>query len=153
MYYSTYHSLDSSKNSTFHVVADNATIVELMADIQATCGSLVNNDTSTVSGSRGPIALSNNSDSQPQPESSVQYYRASSISLTLDGYNNTAAFSDDANAAPVSLGYDYDGSLLACLNTTIGEASLLIDGSAALFLLPGWLMLSVGVGVGALMSV
>jgi len=153
MYYSTYVSQDSTKNSTFHIVADNSTITELMADIAADCGGLINNSTSTVPGTRNATAMSNSSTTQPQPESSVQYYRASSISLTLDGYNNTAALSDNDNATADPLPNNYDGSLLACLNTTIGEAALLVDGSAALFLLPGWLMLGVGVSVGALMSV
>jgi len=152
MHYSTYHSIDASKNTTFHIVGDNATIVELMTDIQAICGSLLNNDSSTGSTTRQPTAFLTNESAQRLPESAIQYYRASSIALTLHGYNNTAALSDDVNAVPVSLGNNYDGSLLACLDTTIGEASLLIDGSALLSLLPSWMMLAMGVSVGALMS-
>lgn len=155
MYYSTYVSQDTSKNSTFHVVADNATVVELMQDIEADCGSLINNGSSTFTGSRNPVAMSNSSTSQPQPESSVQYYRASSLALTLDGYNNTAALLDNESAPATPLPNNYDGSLLACLNSTIGDAALLVDGDGAgsLFLLPTWLIFGVGMGVGAVMAI
>jgi hypothetical protein len=153
LYYSTYVSQDPSKNGTFHIVADNSTVVDLMAYIQSDCGTFINNGSSTFAGSRDPAAMTD-SLTQPQPESTVQYYRASSIALTLDGYNNTAALSDNETAPATSLPNDYDGYLFACLNSTIGEAALLVDGDSAglLFLLPSWLILGVGVGLGTIMS-
>lgn len=154
--YTTYVSQDSSKNSTFRIVADYSTIAELMLDIEADCGKLINNGSSTFTGSRNPVAMTNTgTPSQPMPESAIQYYRASSIALTLDGYNNTAALSDDESAPPTSLPSNYDGYLLACLNSTIGESALLVDGATSgLFLmLPTWALLSMGIGLGTIMSI
>ena len=64
----------------------------------------------------------------------MQYYRASTVALTLDGYNNSATFNDDNNdndtMSPLPDGIDMD--LLNCLNGTVGEAVPLIDGAAGL---------------------
>jgi hypothetical protein len=64
----------------------------------------------------------------------VQYYRASTVALTLDGYNNSATFNDDNSnedaMSPLPGGIDMD--LLNCLNATVGEAVPLIDGAAGL---------------------
>ena len=66
----------------------------------------------------------------PSPGEVVQYYRASSVALTLDGYNNTAALSGDANATAVPLPSNIDTTLLTCLNDTIGEAVPLFEDAA-----------------------
>lgn len=68
----------------------------------------------------------------PQPESTIQYYRASSVSLTLNGYNNSAAFEPEG-AKDTPLPSSVDTTLLNCLNLTIGAATPLIDGG-----LPRW---------------
>jgi len=67
----------------------------------------------------------------------VQYYRASSVVLTLDGYNDTAALGENVtNAADpiyhVPLPNTTDTTLLNCLNETIGAAVPLADGAYAL---------------------
>jgi hypothetical protein len=53
------------------------------------------------------------------PEQAVQYYRASSFALTLDGYNNTASLASnqppDNNTAPPVMA---DTPLPTSLNTT-----------------------------------
>ena len=59
----------------------------------------------------------------------MQYYRASTVALTLDGYNNTGAFSEDDNAPDTPLPTNIDTNLLNCLNTTIGEAVPLVDAA------------------------
>jgi hypothetical protein len=60
----------------------------------------------------------------------MQYYRASSVSLTLDGYNNTGAL--EADGTPnTPLPTNIDTNLMNCLNATIGEAVPLI-GSASM---------------------
>lgn len=114
----------NSSNTTFHVVADNTTVTALIASIDANC--TVASNSSTV-----PLAF-NGSATDPKPEQSVQYYRASSVSLTLDGYNDTSALSDDANATPVPLPSNIDTTLLNCLNDTIGAAVPLFEDSAGL---------------------
>ena len=53
------------------------------------------------------------------------------VALTLDGYNDTSALSDNANTtAPVPIPAWVDTTLLDCLNDTIGEAVPLISTSA-----------------------
>ena len=61
----------------------------------------------------------------------MQYYRASSVTLLLDGYNDTSALSDNANTtAPVPIPGWVNTALLECLNDTIGEAVPLVSTSA-----------------------
>jgi hypothetical protein len=62
--------------------------------------------------------------SGPAPQE-VQYYRASSVALTLDGYNNTAYFLNSTDDTP--LPESVDKEFLACLNFTIGAAVPLVD--------------------------
>ncbi|KAI1787971.1 hypothetical protein LXA43DRAFT_1162256, partial [Ganoderma leucocontextum] len=106
----------ASSNSTFHVIADNSTVVSLAGSIRVSCSGKFSNSSST---SPAPYGSST---SDPQPEGAIQYYRASSVVLTLDGYNNTAVLASDANARPVALPSYVDTQLLGCLNSTIGEA-------------------------------
>lgn len=125
--------------TTYHLVSDNNTVVALIGTLATGCPNITNQ----------PLiakAFSGNA-SDPQPESTVQYYRASSVALTLDGYNNTAALSDDANLPATPLPTGIDQSFLNCLNQTIGDSVPLVD--AAFLLSPNvWLMLiSIMLGV------
>lgn len=62
---------------------------------------------------------------------SVQYYRASSVALTLDGYNNLASLEDDYDESErLALPNNIDTNLLNCLNYTIGASVPLIDGAS-----------------------
>jgi hypothetical protein len=61
----------------------------------------------------------------------VEYYRASSVVLTLDGYNDTAALSNDTNAVDTPLPTNIDTTLLDCLNQTIGLSVPLIDAAGS----------------------
>ncbi|RPD60347.1 hypothetical protein L226DRAFT_469372 [Lentinus tigrinus ALCF2SS1-7] len=117
----------TSPSTTFHVVADNSTVVALIATINTNCSSLLN-----ANSSKTPIAI-NGSATDPLPEQAVQYYRASSVVLTLDGYNNTAALTGDANAKPIPIPANVDTTLLNCLNSTIGQAVPLFDSASAAF--------------------
>lgn len=83
-----------------------------------------------------PSAFNESDPNMPKPESTVQYYRASSVALVLQGYNNTAALSEDANQTQTALPSDVDSELLSCLNFTIGEAVPLIDGACPKFTTP-----------------
>lgn len=69
----------------------------------------------------------------PNPEQAIQYYRASSVVLTLDGYNDTTAL--NASAGPddphTPLPTWVNSSMLDCLNQTIGAAVPLVDASTA----------------------
>ncbi|KZV98188.1 hypothetical protein EXIGLDRAFT_832293 [Exidia glandulosa HHB12029] len=105
---------------TYHVVSDHKTITSLIHTLMITANCATFNT---------PLsALSfNGSASEPQPENTVQYYRASSVALTLDGYNNTAALGDDATLAPIPLPSGLNQTFLECLNRTIGESVILVD--------------------------
>ena len=115
-----------SSNSTFHIIADNSTVVSLIGSIRANCSGKFSD------GSSMSPAPYGSSTSDPRPERAIQYYRASSVVLTLDGYNNTAALASDGAAKPVRLPTNVDAQLLNCLNTTIGEAIPLFNSGRAL---------------------
>lgn len=115
-------------NSTFHILSDNSTVISLIDSVSTNCSSLINNSTSSSTNSTPPpFHFSNPLASQP--ESAIQYYRASSVVLTLDGYNNSAALTDwDSNStANTPLPMWVDTPLMMCLNQTIGEAVPLMD--------------------------
>ncbi|PIL30115.1 hypothetical protein GSI_07744 [Ganoderma sinense ZZ0214-1] len=115
--------------STFHIVADNTTVASLIASVRANCTVASNSSTAP-----SPFTASA---TDPLPEQAVQYFRASSVALTLDGYNNTAALAgNDSGAAPAPLPAGVDTALLACLNATIGEAVPLFADAAAGLRLP-----------------
>ncbi|TFK21339.1 hypothetical protein FA15DRAFT_645745 [Coprinopsis marcescibilis] len=122
---------DSTNPSTFRFLSDNATVALMIFDVGIECEGLF--DLSTFSST--PIAFTDSTGvggtAGPGPEQAIQYYRASSAALTLDGYNNTATYGLEGSAdspLPASL----DSELLTCLNTTIGVNLPLIDGATGL---------------------
>ncbi|KAF9052012.1 hypothetical protein BJ165DRAFT_928320 [Panaeolus papilionaceus] len=123
-------SASSNTTTTFRLVADAFTVFSLLDDILANCSShnLIND---TVLSSVTPYTDSPNC--LPRPESTVQYYRGSSISLALEGYNNSAAAFSNTDAVPnapikgLSAG---DLELMACLNETIGSAAPIFTSAA-----------------------
>ncbi|KAJ7185213.1 hypothetical protein C8R46DRAFT_1059782 [Mycena filopes] len=115
---------NSTNASVFRILADNTTTTDLINDIFANCSiSLTSSAAATL-----PSAYDETSTQPPQPEQVVQYYRASSIALSLDGYNNTAIFGDEGTP-DVALPSNIDATLLDCLNQTIGLAAPLIGGA------------------------
>ncbi|KAH9887957.1 hypothetical protein C8Q73DRAFT_195361 [Cubamyces lactineus] len=116
-----FSSNSTNSTSVFHVVADNSSLRSLIGSIEANCSIASNSSTS-------PVAF-NGSASDPKPEQAIQYYRASSVVLTLDGYNDTAALTNDTNAPAAPLPSNVDRTLLNCLNQTIGAAVPLFDDS------------------------
>ena len=114
----------NSTNTTFHVLSDNSTVLSLITSIDANCSSYLSSSSST-----SPQAFNASAPDAPQPEQVIEYYRASSIVLTLDGYNNSATLSSDANATDSPLPSGIDTTLLDCLNQTIGLAAPLISGA------------------------
>ncbi|CDO71014.1 hypothetical protein BN946_scf184844.g18 [Trametes cinnabarina] len=111
----------NSTNTTFHVVSDNSTVTALIASVDANCTVASNSSTS-------PLAF-NGTASDPKPEQAIQYYRGSSVVLTLDGYNDTSALVDNSTAPAPPIPSNIDTSLLNCLNQTIGAAVPLFDDS------------------------
>lgn len=114
----------SNKTSTtYRLLADNVTVVDLLPEIHTQCDSMLSSNSSTL-----PSTYNDSLTALPQPEQAVQYYRASSVALSLDGYNNTGVFGPEGSPdTPLPSGIDT--LLLACLNTTIGNAVPLVDSS------------------------
>lgn len=77
----------------------------------------------------------------------MQYYGGSSISLALEGYNNSAAAysnTDGVPNAPIKGLSAGDLELMACLNETIGSVAPIFTSAAG----PSWRMdASTGGGV------
>ncbi|KIM50671.1 hypothetical protein SCLCIDRAFT_34087 [Scleroderma citrinum Foug A] len=127
----TFISNNSTPNTAFHVLSDNSTITSLIDTVSGHCSSHLSS-----SSSKTPFPFNTSSPSAPQPGQVVQYYRASSVALTLDGYNNSATFSSNQNATDTPLPSNIDMTLLNCLNQTIALSMPLVDGSPVLFAVP-----------------
>ncbi|KIJ11681.1 hypothetical protein PAXINDRAFT_171634 [Paxillus involutus ATCC 200175] len=116
--------ISNSMNTTFHVLSDNSTVSSLITSIHANCSSSLSSSSSS-----SPQPFNASAPGTPQPEQAIQYYRASSIVLNLDGYNNSATLSSDPNAFSSPLPSSIDMTLLDCLNQTIALAAPLIGGA------------------------
>ncbi|KAF7288589.1 hypothetical protein MIND_01425500 [Mycena indigotica] len=112
----------NSSSSTFHLVADNTTLSSLLAPITTNCSSFLASPSANTT-------LSPFNSSALFPEQVVQYFRASSVALTLDGYNNSAVFAAENSTSDTALPAGTDLALLACLNATIGQAVPLVSGA------------------------
>ncbi len=124
LYKVSFASKDSPIDSIFQLLADNETLTPVIIDAGISCGGLLS-----------PSYLSAASPYQiaglPAPEQAVQYYRASSVVLTLDGYNNTAVFSENEDTPDLSLPNNTDMSLMNCLNGVIIDNVLLVVPNAS----------------------
>ena len=107
----------------FRILADNTTVLSLIEDLSTNCSSLLSTTSPYYSKTSTPYT------DTPQPEQIIQYYRASSIALSVDGYNNTATYASDGTPDSPLPG-TVDLKLLDCLNQTIGLAAPLIDGAS-----------------------
>lgn len=112
--------ISNSQNTTYRLLADNVTVTELIADIKTSCSSSLSGNSSS-----SPSTYEDSLTALPQPEQAIQYYRASSVALSLDGYNNTGALGPEGTPN-TPLPTNIDTTLLNCLNQTIGDAVPLI---------------------------
>jgi len=115
----------NNTNSIFRVVSDNTTVTALIDSINANCSLNLASSSST-----SPFPYNASALDAPKPEQAVEYYRASSVVLTLDGYNNTDALTGEANVTSTPLPAGIDTTLLDCLNQTIGLSVPLIDSAS-----------------------
>ncbi|TFK96351.1 hypothetical protein BDV98DRAFT_576319 [Pterulicium gracile] len=115
-----------SSNTTLHLIADRDTVEDLIPIIREGCTGLNSNS------STNPSSYDTNNNNT-KPESALQFYRASSIALLLEGYNNTAALGDDENAPPTPFPDWRNQDLIRCLNDTIGEAAPLVDAGSVIW--------------------
>ncbi|KAF8991256.1 hypothetical protein BDZ89DRAFT_973907 [Hymenopellis radicata] len=111
----------ASTNTIFRIVSDNDTVVDLIDSINSNCSSRLTTTSTTAAPFDAGLV---------KPEQIVQYYRASSAALSIDGYNNSAALSntDDSSIQDTPIPPSVDSALLECLNITIGTAIPLVDG-------------------------
>ncbi|KAF9259588.1 hypothetical protein L218DRAFT_874410 [Marasmius fiardii PR-910] len=122
-----------SAQTILRIFADNATIADLVTDISRNCSTYL----TPQSGNAAPFNTSAPAPG-PKPEQVIQYYRASSVALTLDGYNNTAVFGSEGSK-DVDLPSTVDSGMIYCVNQTIGVSVPLIDGSVGRFgTIPGF---------------
>jgi hypothetical protein len=127
----------NSTSTTFRLIADNTTVADLMPAIAANCSSFLVQSSITAT-----IPTSFNA-SSVAGEQVVQYYRASSVALSLDGYNNSAVFMPENSTADTPLPTGIDTNLLDCLNATIGIAVPLVDGAYSTSSAPSFGVLAV----------
>lgn len=130
---------DLTTSTTLHILADNSTVISLIQSIAANC--TLGNTSAIVA-----VPLNSSDLTSPRPEQAIQYYRASSVVLTLDGYNNTAALSDDRSIPDVPLPPWADQTFVNCVNQTIGTAVPLVNADGH----RNWLGLEVGLPLGLL---
>jgi hypothetical protein len=113
------------------VLSDTNTVASLIGSVKNNCSSDLNQNST----SNSPTPFTNLT-SVPLPEQAVQYYRASSVVLTLDGYNDTDALNGTQNPSATAPGAPLpngtDTTLLTCLNATIGAAVPLVDAGERL---------------------
>ncbi|KAK7028349.1 hypothetical protein R3P38DRAFT_921085 [Favolaschia claudopus] len=114
----------NSTGTTFRLVADNDTVMDVMPDVSANCSQWLT-PASIDATTPTPFNASG-----VAPEQVIQYYRASSLALTLDGYNNSAVFAPENSTDDTPLPTGIDGNLLGCLNYTIAQAVPLVDSGA-----------------------
>jgi hypothetical protein len=108
-----------TEGTIYRLLADNATVVALAQEIGTDCSSfLADLNIAPIGNASVP--------SQAQPEQALQYYRASSVVLTLDGYNNSAMFESEGTP-DTQLPDNIDIILLDCINNTVGNAAPLVD--------------------------
>lgn len=119
-----------TSNSTFRLLADNSTATSLIQSVDSSC-TLGPSSTFTV-------PYNPNDTFAPRPEEAVQYYRASSVVLSLDGYNDTTVLQENPTGPDVPLPGWVDSTTLDCLNQTIGAAVPLIDGASTRWSSPGF---------------
>ncbi|KAI9569798.1 hypothetical protein HD554DRAFT_449957 [Boletus coccyginus] len=114
----------NSTNTIFHVLSDNVTVSSLISSIDANCSSSLSSSSSIL-----PQAYNASAPWAAKPEQAIHYYRASSVVLTLDGYNNSATLSSETNATDSPLPSGIDTTLLDCLNQTIGLSAPLVSSA------------------------
>lgn len=128
-------------NGTYYILSDRDSVEAIKPILAERCGSLIDNkDNIATQRYNGTLAT------PPRPEQVVQYYRASTAALALEGYNNTAILSEDGGAPDVPLPTDINTELLNCLNRTLGEA-IPLEENAALSQSPAPLAIFTIVGV------
>ncbi|KAK1232626.1 hypothetical protein PQX77_004247 [Marasmius sp. AFHP31] len=128
----TYATFDVGNSTMYHLLADNATVSSLIISINSKCSGYTITANTTLSATTSDMLkpYDASAPNATKPENVIQYYRASSVALALDGYNNSAVFSNDTNAPDTPLPTGLNTSALDCLNQTIGASAPLVRNAA-----------------------
>ncbi|KLO06154.1 hypothetical protein SCHPADRAFT_883096 [Schizopora paradoxa] len=145
---------------TYRILGDNASVSAVFQALVSNCS--IESNTSNIFAFT-PSTITNTS-TWPLPEQVIQWYRASTFALSLDGYNNTAALasnqpssnsSTDFTPLPdTSLPDGLNTTFLECVNSTVGASvpmfykpppvldaldisQIVVWGSVALFFIAG----------------
>ena len=121
-----------AQGTTFYLVVDDDSANSVSYVLQKNCSHFLSS-----SFSNKPVPYSPSDPNSPKPEEAIQYYRASSAALMLEGYNNTAQLSDDTSLPDTPLPTNIDMTLLTCLNETIGRAIPLVNAANPIAWNPG----------------
>lgn len=124
----------NTSSVTYRLVGDNSSVSAVFAAVVANC-SVANNTNSIVAFT--PSDDDDSSGPWPLPEQVIQWYRASSFALTLDGYNNTAALPSNQPSSNSTTNFTRLGdtplptnlnmTFLNCVNYTTGASVPLMD--------------------------
>ncbi|KAF8977339.1 hypothetical protein BDQ17DRAFT_1319079 [Cyathus striatus] len=117
----------STPSYTLRITSDETTITSLSNTLSSSLSSPLSTCSSANISLTEPIPLNSSTEAHPKPEEAIQYYRASSVVLSLDGFNNSIAYSKNVSTflyASVP-GYAVDGNVVSCVNRTVGENVLL----------------------------
>ncbi|THH04458.1 hypothetical protein EW145_g5509 [Phellinidium pouzarii] len=118
----------NTSNVTYRIVGDNTSVIAVFDALVVNCS--VANSSSAIS------AFSPSPSTWPLPEQIVQYYRASTFALSLDGYNNSASLQSNMPASNTSapdsiadtpLPSNLNNTFLQCVNFTTGASVPLVD--------------------------
>jgi len=117
-----YDSAPNRTTTSIQILADTATLLSLSFDIYQSCGMYIDVNTTGA-----PVAYDTGAElDEPGPEQVIQYYRASSVALILDGYNNSAVY-PNGPAEDTPLPTDIDREMISCINGTIGGRVPLVE--------------------------
>lgn len=118
----------NTSSVTYRIIGDNTSVTAVFDALVANC-TVANSSTAITAFDPSPLTY-------PLPEQVIQYYRASSLALSLDGYNNTAALilnmPASNSSAPITmpdtpLPANVNMTFLACINLTTGASVPLVD--------------------------
>ncbi|KAF9035270.1 hypothetical protein BJ165DRAFT_1355899 [Panaeolus papilionaceus] len=119
-----------------HIVSDNATVQFLNIAIAFSCPQYSGTPTAIAINTPVPVTYNKSSDPleySPLPEDIIQYYRASSVALILEGYNNTNTVFNTTNTSltlpPLTLAPNISRDFIDCINHTIGLSVPLVGGA------------------------
>ncbi|KAH7100367.1 hypothetical protein BKA62DRAFT_620146 [Auriculariales sp. MPI-PUGE-AT-0066] len=112
----------------FYLVGDSSSVALVFSAIVANCNAT--NLDQPLATLTYPLPAGATNVTMPDTEEIIQYYRASSFALALEGYNSsvaTAPSESQAYAGPVGLPASVDASFLQCINATTAEFVPIMD--------------------------